>query len=577
MNNPMNSNIFTCPATEESVNENVTSQLSEFDGLGNTGTYDWQLNIYAVQGQGYQQVVTISIYDVTSFGSGGGKVYANMTINAALTSTWISAFATFNSSGYPMTFSWYVQFGSQWQVYNAKPTYENQPQAYDSVLTGFATTIPGDVNAYANFLSGSGYFTYYGVGLNTIGYPCTPLPWNTAEDSNMQYSGSYSCSSNNNVCSQQYYLTSGNQWTTGYLINPANGRSWNGQTISDTGYSWLTGDYPAPSCPTYVSIYISGTTSTDVYSRYISEVFNEGTGGNANLGKSYGEDNVTWRTIENPNSFTINKTISQSYVNTKGTEPFLLFQFTTFTGSWSITAKIHYYSLGSCVGNSLGILQFANSSKTGGSDNKVWVTFPFPVATGHAIIVAASIASGNDITITANTPTDSFGSTFYKLGSVATSPYNLYSSYGGIWFANAKSSGIDQINLTYNSGPIGFFVFEIAGEHDQFVTKTASDSGTGDSSSQVSSYNYGGNGGFDTGALNFAVGEFVDSNAGTLTPDSSTAQGYALDGSYFTGGNGIQHLYNNYDDDTVSRFSFSNTVRVWSEVSIAVSATSWDF
>lgn len=197
----------SCSGSEMSVTENVTSPITEFDGNGKGGTYGWQLEIFTTQDfPAYQQAVLISNYEIQQFflenvlsltNYYGQNVTPGISINPALTSTSISAYEVFNSKGQPTSFQWYVSYSGGSHTYSISPKYTATPQAYQSVYVGYDSN-----DAVANFVSGSGYFTYYGQNLQGT-TSCSGQTWQTGEDSNLEYSSTFNCPSAN-VCSQRY-------------------------------------------------------------------------------------------------------------------------------------------------------------------------------------------------------------------------------------------------------------------------------------------------------------------------------------------------------------------------------------
>jgi hypothetical protein len=256
-----------CNGSEMSVTENVTSTIVEQDGFGNTGNYSWQLEIWTVQNKpAYQQSVFVDDYNVAGFflenlittGTGyyGQEAYPTTQVNFASPSTYISAFETFNSTGYPTEFEWDVVYnnGANSFIAQISPAYAAQPQAYQSVLVGLDSNDPS-----ATFNQGSGYFTYYGQNLDGY-YNCNPS-WGTEENSNMFYASTFNCPGAN-TCSQSYaspyYLTM--NAGQGGSVSPASGYQQAGSQVQISA---------SASCPAGRSGYIfSGWSGSGASGKY---------------------------------------------------------------------------------------------------------------------------------------------------------------------------------------------------------------------------------------------------------------------------------------------------------------------
>ena len=247
----------SCGTGGISVTYQPASQLTEFNGNGVPGTYGLQLQIHTVQPapSQYQQTIPVNNNQITSFNvqyllpppvnySSQSTGSIGVSINPALTTTTISQYQVYNSNGQVTGLWWYVTYVapdgstvSQTFGFNIKSQYMAVPQEFEMDVVGRDGGSP-----YANFISGSGTFTYYGVGLN-FG-TCSGQGWFTEEESNMLYSSTYNCSGN--VCSQQFYA---NPWAVTLSAsdyNPGLGQSvqltasMNNQPIDENDYSGLS-------------------------------------------------------------------------------------------------------------------------------------------------------------------------------------------------------------------------------------------------------------------------------------------------------------------------------------------------
>ncbi len=322
---------------------NTTSNYVVFDHNGVAGYYGWQVEVFTVQNKpAYQWVTNVKNYKLTDFflqfllPNGGyasedrmvSGTYYPGSANPAVS---IEVVGAVNSSGYTTGVYWTIYVNGvqvEMDYLSIPANYQAQQQTYESVLVT-------DDSSNLEFVSGSGYFTYYG---GPVQKTCSGNTWNTVENSNMLYgNGFYKCWDSNGICSQTYNAPSGS-WVTGYFVNPSNGLAWDKQAISDTGSAWLDGHFN-PQCPVNVSVQFSGYEVGDPYSRDLSLTFSDG----------FSTDTLLNNVIVT-GSFSYNFSIPQTYVDITNTAPAQIqFQLTTYVGTWYITSTIHYYQLQSCV------------------------------------------------------------------------------------------------------------------------------------------------------------------------------------------------------------------------------------
>lgn len=327
------------------VTESVSSSLTVYDGNGVAGTYGWQVEVFTVQNvPAFQWAMMVKNYKTEDFflevltgGPNGYDGYHNYPTSNYYPAQPNYKFQFYGGYSYPgnylasMNIDVYINgVYSTTYITNVPSKYQGAPQQFQSVLVGHDAADP-----LANFVGGAGSFTYYSpLGpITGTTQNCPGVTWSTGENSNMMY-GSLSCGTN--TCTQNYNAPS---WSikSGYFVNPQNGQSWNNQVITKTGTNWLDGTIN-PSCPSYVSVTISGSTSTDPYQRSLSVTFNDG----------FGTDTLLSNKIVS-SSFNFQFNIPQTYINMRNSPAHLKFQLTTYVGSWTITESTTYQSQSSCV------------------------------------------------------------------------------------------------------------------------------------------------------------------------------------------------------------------------------------